>query len=401
MRHSALSASLFTATLFLLCMTILTSCNDKPTDVGSDLVPGTDTIYAESTVSSELLKLIGTKTERSPIYNSAYVLFGKTADSEARMFVEFIQWPDVGHPDTFELISAELEMFPQAYVYGDTNDVTLSLSSYELQQVWSANATWDSIWASDGSTSYYSTGQPPVAQHSVDIQDGDSVVRIPFDLTAAKRWLTVGMDSTSTSELFGLVLLPENNGSIKQFRNLDGNTQIMRLRVVTRRNDTSALDTSFVEAAVACFVDTPVAADGETLVQGARVHTTQYEIRIDSLPPYSIIAGSRFVVTVDMNNSSVGNLGADELLALTYVPKSGNNITLVTRRNEWGVYEFSDMVNVMQRIRSDGGVGTITIGPTDVNLSWRMNRLRLHGLNDDATVRPYLSVIYIIPEVFN
>lgn len=385
----------------MVCVAVLASCNEKPTDIGSQLVPGTDTIYAESTNSAELLIAKGTVTQREPIYNSAYVLFGKTADSEGRLFVQFIQWPDVGHPDSVQVISSELVLLPQTYIFGDTADRTLSLAAYELQQEWSANATWDSIWTSDGSTTYYSTAQPTVAQFTAQIGDDDSVIYVPFDLAATKNWLNTAYDSSTADQLYGLVVLPTNNASIRQFRNLDGLSQVLRLRLVTRRNDTASLDTNFVEAAVACFVDTPPAPEGETIVQGARIHRMQYEIRIDSLPEFAIIAGSRFVIRLDNNRSNVGTYGSDEVLSLTYTAKDGSNTTLVTRRDETGVYEFPDMVRVLQRIRQDGGIGTIELSPTDLYYTWRMNRLQFHAPTEDPSVRPYLNVIYIVPEIFN
>jgi hypothetical protein len=393
-------SSLITATLAVLCLTVLTSCNDKPTDIGSELVPGTDTIYASSTVTKDLLRQIGTKSERTPIYNSTYVLFGKTSDSEGRLFVEFIQWPKIGHPDSVVIVSSELEMTPQAYVFGDTNEKTLSVVAYELQQVWSANATWDSIWASDGSTPYYSTAQQAVAQFSSPIQT-DTVVRVPIEVEATKRWFSIALDSTSSEELYGIVLLPTNTASIRQFRNLRSNQQIMRLRVVSRRNDTASLDTNLVEAAVACFVNTPPAPEGETVVQGARIHSVKYEIRIDSIPQFAVIAGSRFIVRVDNNRSSVGNLGSDEVLGLSYTGKNGSVLTMSTRRDENGVFEFHDIVPLLQRIRRDGGIGEVELVPVDTYYTWQMNRMHFHTMAEDSALRPYLSVVYILPNVFN
>lgn len=387
-------------TLVVICCATLYGCNDKPTDIGSNLVPGTDTIFVSSTLQQDLLTGFATVSVREPIFNSAFILYGKADDSEGRLFVEFVGLPDLGNLDSVEIISAELIFHPQAYRYGDTNDRTLSIQAYELQKVWSAQATWDSIWAEDGSTDYYSEAQPRVIDFNYQVTDLDTTVGVPIDTSAIRRWLTIANDSTSMEEIFGMVFLPSTGSSVNQYRNLESNTQVMKLRLITQVIGDTTVDTNEVGSAVGCFVNTPDPAESELLMQGARVHSVGFEVRIDSLPDFAIIVGAKLRIDVDENSSTIGTLGMDELINVSYTANDGSLLTITTRGTPDGIFEFSNIAPLLTQIRLDGGVGSLNIGLTDIYEIWRMNRLKVHGLEDPLNVRPYLDIVYIVPSVF-
>jgi hypothetical protein len=191
--------------MFGIVSVFLSGCNDLPTDIGTELVPGTDTLYATSLLNDTLLTGITPVTERLPNYNGTYSLFGKTNDSEARMFFELTTYPTLGNSTDWEVTSSEMVFLPQAYIFGDTTSTTLAVTAYELKQVWSANATWDSIWASDGSTSYYNTADQPVCTFTKDLTSTDTIVYVPFSTSATKRWIELGSDSSTKDQVFGLV----------------------------------------------------------------------------------------------------------------------------------------------------------------------------------------------------
>jgi hypothetical protein len=388
------------AAMLLLCCLFVTGCNDKPTSIGAELVPGTDTLFATSSTNTELLSASVTVSERQPLYNSTFVLFGKAGDSEGRLFIEFINYPNFGSPDSFTVVSSELLLFPEEYRFGDTTTGSFSLKALELQQVWSAQATWDSIWAADGSTAYYSESQTPVAELSTTIEASDTIVTVPVDLLATKRWLTLGADSATKDQLFGLVLLPAETGAVRQFRNLEDISQKMRLRVVTQHADSTEPDTTLVDAVVACFVNSPDAKADEAIVQGARIHRIALEVRIDSLPEFAIMLGSKLRLTADKNRSTLGTYGLDEAISVRYRSKDGNLLTVLTSGNGEGLYEFPNIVPLLQRIREDGGVGTVEIGPADKYELWRMNRLWFYPTAaSDPSLRPFMTLIYTVPTV--
>ncbi|MBI2794851.1 MAG: hypothetical protein HYX66_09420 [Ignavibacteria bacterium] len=386
---------------FLAAACLLASCNDAPNTVGTELVPGTDTLYAISSLSVPLISEAYTSPERIPLYNPETFLYGKASDSEGRLFIEFINYIRLGAADSFEVIASDLVMYPEDYKYGDTSNLALSISGYELKQLWYPQATWDSIWAPDGSTSYYSPSDPKVCSFESVLTSTDSIVYVPFNTEATKRWIVLGSDSSTRDQLFGLVLLPEASGSVRSFRNQTNGVQNMKLRVIYKHADSADNDTTYLRSAVANFVDTPLPADSsEPIVQGARVHRAAFKFIIDSLPPYSIILGSMFQVFVDDFSSTIGTLGRDELFSLSFTSASGANYAFVTRGDASGVFSFPNITSITQTIRKEGGSGTIFIEPEGINKFRRMNRLKLFNMQSDSLHRPRLDIIYAIPTVY-
>lgn len=391
-----------TSILLLLATLAITACNDAPTDLGSDLIPGTDSLYAASSITMPAL-ISGTSTElaRAPIFNNTYVLFGRTSDSEARVFVEFINVPRLGSADSFTVVQADLMMHPQAYLYGDTNSRTLAMAGYELQRIWTPTSTWDTIWAADGSTTYYSTASERVCTFSKDLTSTDTIVAVPLDVTAAKRWLVKGADSVLRKELYGIVLLPTEGASIRQFRNTNGANQIMKMRVIHKRIDNDTLDTTFVESAVACFVNAPPVPANELYAQGAMVYRTKIDIDLSALPANAAIMQATLRVAMDAGASRAGTLGLDEILRMTYAPADGSTpLGLAVRGDDsTKVFAFNNLASLVQDMMRNGRKGTLKIGPDGSSEYWRMNRLRLHPMSADSTLRPRLHVIYTVPTV--
>lgn len=379
----------------------LAGCNDLPTIVGTDVVPGTDTIYASSSLERPYLTSDSSVARRRPAVNGAFFLFGNTATDQARLFVEFINYPDLGDGSNYSLVSAELMMIPQDYRFGDTTDRSLSVTAYELKKAWSANITWDSIWNASGGTDFYSLADRPMAQFTTTITTGpDTAVFVPLDTARIKNWLVKGRDSASVREIYGMVLLSQSTSSIRQFRNLEGVRQRMQMRVVRQLLDTtSKRDTTFIECVAANFVSTSQPAPGELVVQGGHVREVRLTCSLDSVPAGAIIVGGTLRITVDAERSVIGSFGRDEILNLNYVPASGPIINLATRGNANGEFIFENLGPFLQLLRKNGGRGDLLIQPTGVYDSWRMNRLRLYTLSDDPFKRPRLIVAYTIPSV--
>ncbi len=390
--------SLLTA---VVCI-VLTGCNDLPTIVGTDTVPGTDTLYASSSLERPFLVSDSSITRRTPFVNGAFFLFGNTATDQARVFVEFINYPDLGDGSTYDLVSADLMMIPQDYRYGDTTDKSLSLTAYELKKSWSANVTWDSIWSESGTTDFYATTDRPIAQFSTTITTGaDTAVYVPLDTARIKQWLVKGRDSALVKEIYGMVLLSNATSSIRQYRNLEGVRQRMQMRVVRKMRDTtSKRDTTFIECAVANFISTAAPGPGEVVVQGGHIRQARLTCSLDSIPANAIILGGTLRVTVNMERSRIGSFGRDEILNLNYVPATGPVINLASRGNANGEFVFENLGPFLQLLRKNGGRGDLFIQPTGVYESWRMNRLQLYTLADDLFKRPRLTVAYTIPGVF-
>lgn len=389
------------AVVVVLCCFSLLACNEAPTDLGAELITGTDTLYAFTSGEKPMLDSLHTVSSYPVMYNSAYVLFGKTATDEGRMFLEIIEYPDLGDTSRWSVVECALGMLPQPYIYGDTLDATLGMKGYELQKTWETQITWDSVWQADGSSSYYSTSSATIVDTTVTIAATDTLVYLNFNKDAVRRWLVVGADTARRSkELFGMVLLPTNNSSIRQYRNANQNVQVMLLRVVTKNVDKATPDTTYLKTAVASFVNTAPPQSSELVVQGARIHSTQLTARIDSLPPFAVVVGASFTVYVNKLLSVCGTGGLDETMELEYTDAAGSVLRFQTTLSDSSKYVFQNIAALAQRIQKDGGKGVLTIQPSSLYNTWRMNRIVLHDGSQDAALAPRLMVVFTVPTVF-
>lgn len=385
--------------LILLCCISIVACNEAPTSLGTSLITGTDTLYAMTSGNKPLLDSFHTVSSYPVMYNPAYVLFGKTSTDEGRLFLQVIEYPSLGDTAKWEVLECALGMLPQPYVFGDSTDATLGMKGYELTKEWDTQITWDSVWSEDGTTNYYSTSGPVVTDTSLTIAPTDTLVYVNFNKQSVRRWLVKGADSAQRSELFGMVLLPTNQSSIRQYRNANQNVQTMLLRVVTKNVDKSTPDTTFLKTAVASFVHTaPPSTQNELLVQGARVHSTQFTARIDSLPPFAIVVGASFTVYVNKDRSVFGTGGIDETLELEYTDATGSVLRFQAPLSDSSKYVFQNVSALAQRIQRDGGTGTLKLQPASLYNTWRMNRMVLHD-GTDPTLTPRLMIVYTIPSV--
>ncbi len=384
------------------CLGLL-SCNDLPSDVGSDLGPGIDSLYAMSSIdSTTLLASVETIEVQRPLFNSPFVFLGKTPDTEARAFVEFINYPSLGAPADWDVLSSELLLYPVEYRYGDTTNTSFGFDVLELTKVWAPNSTWDSIWTASDATTYYSPSSPKVSSFRGTIATTDSVITLPFDPTTTKSWLVRGADSTLRDELFGLVILPTVTSHIRLFRNVQAGRQIMRLRVVTKHRDSTAADTTLLESAVACFVKSPKASAGSLITQGAVQHRIAVDVSAAPIPRNAVILDASLTLTANPSESVNGSLGIDDVMRLTHLPPGASSvITYQARRDDASQqYVFRNLAGSVQAIlRSGDSTSRMIVLPDDFREISRANRTAFHPMTSAAAVRPRLTVVYAIPRL--
>jgi hypothetical protein len=391
------------ACLFVVLWTFLTACNDKATDLGADLVPGTDSLYVVSSVdSTQLLDSVLTIVERPRLFNNTFFLFGKTETDDARLFIEFVNYPNLGRAEDYNVISSELLMYPEVYKYGDTTDNTVAFSVHELTRLWTPSSTWDTVYSASGQTDYYNPSSTPVASFTKTLTTQDTVVPVPFDLAATKKYLTLGADSTLRKELFGLVMLPTAGRQIRLFRNSRSAQQLMKLRVITKHKDSTANDTTLIESVILNLVHSPTASADIPTTQGAQGHRIAFDVNLSSIPSNAIILDATFSLAYRKDDSQVGNLGIDEVLRATIVPE-GSPITYDYRAfidAQSQRYDLRNLAAPMQLVlRLPQKRGRVRIYPDDFREFWRMNRQVYHPMSAEASLRPKLTIVYTVPTV--
>jgi len=387
----------------LCCALLLAACNDKATGIGSEIIPGSDTLFTATSSLDSLITSATTTQQRVSIFNNTYALLGKTADSDARMFVEFIGWPTF-FQDTapVKVLSAEMRIVPATYVYGDTIDKRLTYSIYELQQTWAPTATWDTIWNAAGSSTYYSTSQPTIGTFDRSITSADSSgFYTQLDTALIHRWLVLASDTATRTQIKGMVLHPTSGTTIQQIRALDSkNVPLTTLRLVYQHRDSTTPDTINVQSAVACFVNTPIPAPEGIVVQGAHIQQASLKISLASLRPSALIMNAALRLTLDQASSVLGNSGVTEVLRLNYSTFQGGSQSYFARYDSTqGQYLFVNLAPALQDMARHSVAGTFTIRPDGVDEFWRMTRVAIKPWSADTSSRPRLSVIYSVPKV--
>jgi hypothetical protein len=391
----------FVITLSVALSLSLVACNDKPTDTGSSIIIGTDTLFVTTTKAQPLLDSSWTLPERAAIFNNTYSLLGTTGTSDARLFVNMVNWPAIyRNTDSFDVISADLRMIAQPYAFGDTASRSMSFNAYEVTQVWSPSATWDSLYLPDGTSTYYSLASTPLATFSADTVKTDSTLSVPITPSIVEKWLVMASDTVTRQQIFGMALHPLTGTVIRQFRTVSNSTAQILLRCIVKHIDSTEADTFSLQTIVGCYVNTPNAETDELLTQGARLHKVGMRVNLTHLPSNAVVLAGTMSVKLDHARSQFGTYGVDEILRLDYVRRSTSTpISYFARYDSTSArYTFRGMATLMQDVIKHGGTGTFTLTPDGVSEYWRMNRQRFFNTNADSLDRPTMQVIYTVPE---
>ncbi len=385
---------------------VLVGCNDAPSIVGSELIPGTSVLYSATTDSLPLLNSDSTVHNELPLVNATYFLLGSTPKAEARVFMELLNYPreiagdSLFNESTFDVSSANLQIYPQSYSVGDTADKTLSFNVFELRKFWPANLTWDSIWSATGTTDYYSPADKPIATYSgalTGLVPDSTVISVPFDQALVKRWLVNSRDTALRKQIYGFVLVPNGMRQIRQFRNIESGVQKMRLRVIARSRKDTTTHIYNIDLTVAGFVNDADAPVNSLTIQGSRNVRAKMTLQLDTIPHDAVVMGADLRLTVDQSASTIGTSGRDDKISLQYQPPVGQIITIDSRSDSSGVYRFANIGPLIDLIRKNKLPASLVLRPTSDNEFWRMNRLVFHGTQAAVGLRPRLSLIYARP----
>lgn len=388
-----------------MCLLLL-SCNDAPSIVGSELIPGTDSLYTASSATLPLLTGDTTTIAELPLVNSSYFLLGSTRSAEARLFCEILRFPaevlgDSAFSDTtFDVSSANLQLYPQNYAVGDTADRLMSFKVYDLKKFWAADVTWDSIWNGADVSEYYATTDKPIATYSeplASVVPDSTVINIPFDQATVKRWLVDSRDTAKLKKIYGFAIVPSGMKQIRQFRNIASAAQKMRLRVIVRSKRDTATQIISLESTVASFVNDADPQPTSLTIQGSRNVKFRLTMQLDSIPPRAVVMGGDLKMTLDQTASVLGTSGRDQKISLRYQPPTGQPIVIESSDDSSGVYRFRNIGPLIDLIRRHRKPATLTFQATGGNEFWMMNRLVFHATTALPALRPRLTFIYTVP----
>ncbi len=392
--------SLFIVPAILL--SLLQSCNEKPTTVGYDFVLDTIEVYPLS--SNDLPIITGHKSYRQhiPIFNSGAMLLGQSKDDEgistAYMILRFSNFPDSNNK-IISITGAVLYLYPLRYGFGDTVANILSFDVYPLTKIVTLDTDCDSL-----NETYYDANTI-LARWEGRIEYLDSIPRISmeFDTNIVRQWLIEQSDPNRDTLMNGIFIKPKANSTvIRQFSAAAiGATTRDRpmLKVYYTRAD-GGLDSSITRSANdISIVCTPKTDENSVIVQGASGYRTEFEFDVSMIPPLSAIHRADFELIMNESKSKFGNHGPDSVLKIEFIVDSTgeNYFTRIYegyREKNSHKYVFNYLASAVEIWNRRGGKGKLILRAANIfEEQQQMDRIYFYGLDDFAN-KPQLRIIY-------
>jgi len=389
---------------FLSILLFLSSCNDLPTDIGSNLMNDSVAVFSITNVDTTILYNTTIPEFKDIGFNTTYNFCGKANDIEALTLVRFGNLPDtLDYLTADDIVSAQLFLYPNRYAFGDTNNAVYSFSVKKVENYWSDSANWDSVHTAGfmGKT---------LGTHSGAIKLQDTMERVAIDLDKSfiPEWFQLRTDTSVAAPVinWGIALVPDNSSNVVYTYGGEGistaTDNIAPVMKVLYHNKESELDSIYLYTGInATFFKAPEIPKDEILFQGGMNIKTNLYFDLSMIPQNSAIASMVLEFTLDKTKSFFGNLGTIEYFQLSYM------IDSVTASDQYYYYvDKQDSNKVLFRCNSvtsaaelwnrDTGKGILQLSSADFEHSYgRLDRYVFYGINDpDPSKRPKVRVIY-------
>lgn len=399
------------AILFAFFITLLSACNDLPTEMGFSLLYDTITV---TPITSEDRQLILNTTNRKFIqsrFNCGGMLLGEYGDKKSLILLRFADIPDsLSYLESDKIVSAKVAFHPLRYAMGDTGVTNiLSFNVYKVQKLFTVKASYDSIMKDPADYIDYSKLR---GTYSDPIEYADTIPAKYFDIDRdlIVEWLNMEVDSVLKYQNWGIALLPNPSSTVVRqiSAQLVGDTGRTHPFIeVIYYNSANELDTFTMQSAIDLSVATDAAPDpGDFVVQGATEWTSQLYFDVSFFEYNTAIHKAELELTVDKSRSYNGNDGMDSLITLYYLNDTtyfSDNDNLDTLRTYYGartngsdkffVSSISSGVEYWIRNKKPGFLHITTEGGE--NEYRQMDRIYFYGPNNpDPNKRPKLRIIY-------
>lgn len=391
--------------LLLVGALVVSSCNDQPSPLGSDLI--TDTLRTV-VITSDTTRLLDSAYAGNiviPISNGGdkantnIFLVGNTPTAKATTFIRFDLVPDsVATLTEQEIISASLKLHPLRYAFGDTIGNQLSFDVVHINKVWAPSITKDTL----AGTNFFGD---KVASFSESIVFKDTVPPLFINLSdkaTIHRWIF------TDSLKYGLALVPLSGSQvIRQFSTV-GIGQLERattsIELVYKRTGSTSVDTVYVQSAYINTIiesNTPL-PEKKLVVQGGVVSRSRLLFDISSIPPLATIHRAELALTWDSASSAFGNSGVPTTVSLRFA--TGDSLTsadaayaIGTRKANSTAYVFPNIGTALERwLRGTKNYGLILHTEAGPEIR-QLDRMVFYGLRDiDAAKRPRLTIVYSV-----
>jgi hypothetical protein len=391
---------------------ILTSCNDAPTEVGSNFLLDTVGVSAnEAALVGAYSYVINTQSER----NTGRTLVGMTDDMKAAALMRFNLPVNKAAALKDKIIECKLYLYPSKYAIGDTTGSNnLSFKVQEITAHWNSDSiNVDQIFDTDE----LFVGGRTIAQWegTIDRKDTTDTAAIVFDFPndMCYEWLEkIGNGLSIKDTVWGLAIMPQAGSSIinafRSFNNLTKDTATcIRVKYYSDSANTEIDSFDIITADEYTVVKTNQSYDSTDLaVQGAvRIHS-KLSVDISEVAPLACINYGKLTLHVDKEKTQLGNVAMPESIGLQIWSDTATTerlaLALLSAIGNYdstaGTYTFTANMPYMLNyiLRSNAGKASIVL--TNYSLAAEYNQLDkvvFYGMDAaDTSKRPKLIYAY-------
>lgn len=387
---------------FLISVLILYSCNEKPTDVAYDLI--SDTVSIKIISHSDTNLIYGTERllKSQCGFNTGNFFVGYAKETQVFSVIRFGYLPDsISYLGESDIQSVTLYLFPGRYALGDTINPQFGFKIKKVENYWSSNANYDSLSAS-GMLSY----EVGSFDGKINLQDTMKTIEIELNKKIVADWLQRRTDTNAYVINWGIALIPNSNSNVIHSFNGQGVGSVLLpgLKIIYKDKN-NKIDTVNLDGAItASFIKYPKFDDDKIVFQGGLDVRTNLKFDLSMIPPFSGISKMDMQLTLDKDNSIIGNLKQVEDFRIDFLPDTSKKLFggyfyyMEASDTNLTKYYCPSLTSAAELWNRNDGKGKLQVRGSDMEaLHRRLDRYVFHGINDaDTNKRPKLRVIYTI-----
>ncbi len=396
--------------LIFLSLFLISSCNDKPSDLAINLLP--DTVKIETISSDDTLIILGKTvyTPHYPIFNNGSIFIGKYGDIIAASLINFAYLPDtLGNLKENQIESVTLNLYPERYTYGDSLNGYFGFDIYKVVRRWTPDSTnYDSLFVSPAN--YFSSEK--ILSWEGKIQLKDTLDNISIDLPANLiiDWLKTEMAYDSVSKTmkpkripnWGIAFVPKNNSNVihRFAASAPSQTKSSTIIIKYKNDDKDTLNSLNLTSGVdVTFLKTSIPDTNEVVIQNGLNYWTRFDFDLSMIPKLAGIHKAQFELTLDESRSLKGNVALDTTIELAYFENNKQSVFFDYtgfRQPNSNQYIFPSITSIVQHKNKGSGIFSLVLLPYTINNQSReLERLIFYGIdNPDISKRPKLKIIY-------
>jgi len=379
--------------LFLVLI-FLSSCNDSPTDLGTDYLnqDGVEVLKLDSSVDS----LPQNSFDFKKVYalgGSSHLLLGKSGNITSHVLLKFVFLvPDSIVTEiksqTINVIDSYIEL-TKGYSFGDDN------GSFDYN-VFKINESWTS-------SSFTSDSFATLAVDNVDLSSNltsanDTTYSFHLSTTLANTWLQNYAD-TSIGENYGILLSPTDNTQ-KVIGFTAFNTSGIddpRLRIVIQKPG-AYTDTliGYISSDVSAVIGSVPDVGTENLaIQSSLASQVQLNFDLTVIPKDVAINSAKLTLTVDTLQSKFGSSNTNTLSVFLIADSTTDSLNqnYVYTLNKSGNTYTGEITNIIRAINNNvDNQGLLVKSTLEF---WGLEIFAIKGSNaSNIADRPKLEIIY-------